>query len=69
MLSRWGDLHMTTTAQTHIVKKNVIYLSSSSMMPEYRILNNLGIDIGESYYKMEDAVRRARHLSQPKPDE
>ena len=60
---------MTTTAQTHTVKKNIICLSSSSMLPEYRILNNLGIDIGESYYKMEDAVRRARHLSQPKPDE
>jgi len=69
MLSGWSDLHMTTTAQTHTVKKNIIYLSSSSMLPEYRILNNLGIDIGETYYKMEDAVRRARHLSQPKPDE
>tara|TARA_B100000131_G_scaffold321718_1_gene373437 strand:+ start:3785 stop:3904 length:120 start_codon:yes stop_codon:yes gene_type:complete len=39
------------------------------MLPEYRILNNLGIDIGEVYYKKEDAVRRARQLSEPKPDE
>jgi len=59
---------MTTTATTHEVVRNVVYLGVGTCV-EYRIHDNLGRYIGESFTNREEATRRALQLSEPKVDE
>ena len=69
MFSFGGDLHMSSTKQTHSVKKFVTRLGGCHQIPTFRILDSFGKDVGMTFFDKRLAEEAAERLSEPKFDE